>query len=1086
MLNRLFCSFRSLVVVFAFILFVSNISFAAVKLSNEEKEVFKLSYSLGEASYLMPDLISNEGIMGIAIAQSKLIYLQRQALQQHSYIISLGLPKKTVDLSNKYQKEIQQALANSEYDRKKLLQAQKTYVNYSDRVRIETSERYGQKVTWLFDVGFLSGFTNVSMQSEYQNKLVLLQFKYLLDYIPYELPSSIMSAISNLADQKDVSLIASEIDLLKESAQSIAIFFNNPETYSPPATMKTLVGVWEGRLAEPGGSYHKANLKVFPDLSAELFVDDLFESMPVNEISLTQSIVSFDIKPFGEERLKIKFSGRVVDDMMAGDAVDISGKKGKWQFLRTSNKDKANLDNIEVVTDTRSLDKMVGIWKGKILEANGAISNSTLYFNLVDDSRLVIDDGKNVQELAIKEIAVNDEAIKFIINPEDNNNLCITFLGKVSDGIIEGNAIANDGSRGYWKLVKVNSINSSKSFSGNLKQSSYGNSSLCDPVVKDNIFDDIIFVSNESLAVPKDVEYKGYIVFSDGYKADLAMFVSGRETKLLLSSRDDWSKMLLLPENIKITPREISFTTYLDEKSESEVIFNGKIFGDYISGVAKNSNGEELNWELVAVNKAKQLIKDSNNVDISNIYGQWIGDANVQSFMRQPVEFNFSEESNSVKISDNEPVEIKNVSFDDNKISFIIPPNRYSKVVFVFNGTVDKKRLTGVFTSTLGLGFDVDLNLNKTLGKNKLSGLWIGEMQSGSAVADIIFDFTSAKKKVYIDDSNATSGRVELLISDLKNPGDKVVFNAKPKNSHLGVKFEGNILDKNISGFAFNDLQSSNKLTWSVSKSGLTEYLPAKIEAELSKINFDKVKKESFSFLDQMVEKNDKIQESSNSSDVKNKKSLMAEKEEADRSTLDVGPVSITDEDKYKRSEIEKSKKGLKNLEDKPEKLYKKDSKDTNNLVNLENQGNNKDQKSSTPLKQETLREDLSESVVIKDEKIINNSDNKTEEIDVGEKAEDYYGKWIGQLDNPDKGKGEIILDIKASESFMYVDKFGEKIPFKLFDLILNDKQISFIIKPSEGSDFGINFNGKLIQGVMSGDATDSMGSKGKWFAKKL
>lgn len=1132
MLNRLFSSFRSLTVVFALIILVSNVTYAAVKLSNNEKDVFKLSYSLGEASYLLPDMTSNEGIMGLAVLQSKLVYLQSQASQQNSYIQTLGFSKNTIDLSKKFQKELQGSLVRSEFNRKNFQQAQKTYMLYSSAVREDVTNSFGQKLTWLFEAGFLAGFTNVSMQSEYQNKLVLLQFRHLLEYVPYDLPSSILGALSNIATQKDANLSSSEIELLKESAQNINLFFTNPESYSPPATIKSLVGVWEGRLAEPGGSYHKATFKIYPDLTGELSAENLFDGMPAKDISITQTAVNFYIKPFNDEKLMIRFSGRLVDDMMAGDAVDISGKNGKWQFLKTSKQENTALNNVEVVTNASSLNKMVGVWKGKILEESGAISNSTLYFNLVNDSKLVVDNGSSVKELTIKDIAVNDQAIKFIVNPDDGETLNISFLGKVKGLVIEGNALANDGSRGYWKLVKqgedkIEPKIEPKSKVKPIKKSYLDYSELCDPIINKGRFDNITFVLNEIAPVAsfklKNGEYKGYLVFGDGYKADLAMLMSDNGAKFTLASQDNNSLIELIPQDLSITDREITFKTYLDENKESEVVFKGKIFGDYIAGTAKNAAGDALDWELIAVNKAKEIIDNKKPSDITKLYGLWSGGANVESFMRQPVSLNFSKDSNTIKIAQNDPVEITNIALDADKVGFILPANKYSDAVFVFNGSLDQGRLTGVFTSTSGLGFDIDLNLEKPLVKNEISGIWIGELNSGNAIADIIFDFTSGEKKIYVDDSKADSGRAELLISDFNITGNKVKFKAKTKKSPSVVVFEGNILNKNIKGLAFNNVQTAKKLTWSVNMSSLTEYLPDKIKEEISKKPNIDSKNETFSFLDQLEDKSDKSPEVKTVPDSEVIKDNVVVKVKVDEPEAEQKPVSITDEDKYNKVDIEKANKKLNKPDEKLEKSGKKVvksdqidkitqqeskiekvetvkpvveevKKPESSTKTVEPEEKTEAQKQDTDKKVETAKPIVEEakksgpsSITVEPKDVIKEQKQdvsvKGEEVKIDPK--EFNGKWIGELDNPEKGKGEIILEIKPSESYMYVDKYGEKIPFKLFDFNIDNKQISFMIKPSDESEFGIKFKGSLIQGVMSGDATDPTGSKGKWFAKK-
>ena len=79
-----------------------------------------------------------------------------------------------------------------------------------------------------------------------------------------------------------------------------------------------------------------------------------------------------------------------------------------------------------------------------------------------------------------------------------------------------------------------------------------------------------------------------------------------------------------------------------------------------------------------------------------------------------------------------------------------------------------------------------------------------------------------------------------------------------------------------------------------------------------------------------------------------------------------------------------------------------------------------------------------------------------------------------------------MILEVKKDVGYIYVDKEGEKIPFKLFDFSINGSKIYFTLKPSPDNDYGIRFEGALIQGVISGVAIAPDGKKGKWYVKRL
>ncbi|MEW5822418.1 MAG: hypothetical protein AB1782_19650 [Cyanobacteriota bacterium] len=1290
--------FKSLFILCLLVMTANNFTYAYDNLSKEEKTIFYSSNILGECSFLISDVLSNSQIMGVANLDAKLEYVKKQLTLEPPLVEDLKVSKKTLQTLKKFIEEVNESYNEKTFKLKKLEQANKTFGDYSVELREDINKLYGPKYTWLFDTGFLVSFTKASMISDYKNKLVLLEYKFLLDYVPYNMPTSVISSLSSIATVKDEELTQNQVEILKEASDNMISYFTSPETYSPPATLRDLVGKWEGRLAPPNGDYHKANISITPDMSAILNVEGMFKDMPVNDLTVTQSLVSFNIKPFADEQLIIRFSGRIVDDVLSGEAIDVSGKKGLWQFLKTPQVDLSELVNAEIKTEPTALDKLSGVWKGKILEQDGAISNLTLRFNIVDDSVMFVENPNHKKTLKLNSVAANDKAVRFSISP-DNGDINITFMGEIKGRILEGNAIGTDGNKAYWKIIKVED----KLTKPQLKSDAgfFFLDHLCDPIVDNSFIEGFTLVSKNIIVPPPKInegKYKGHLIFEDGSRAGLVLVLSNKQSKMYLFSKEDNSKISLDIDLMNITDREITIDTTIDGNKDTLVKFKGKVFGGYIYGDAVNIAGENLKWELMAVDKADTFLSNVNSSNVKRIKGLWNGMVTFSNLFEVPVKLVISDDETKMYFDDAKILLISDIILDGTSVSFVAKNEADPMQTITFNGNLEEQSITGKITTVNGLGLDVVLSMSEKYQEDPLKGIWAGRIMLDNASADIVFDFVEDKKKVYIDDSRAESGRVELLISNLVKDSKGIKFTANTSKSPSKIEFVGTFDRELLKGSAKNQIQGSNKLNWETSKSNLSKYDPESIEIVLHSEPENAGYKKTFSFLDEMDnlndskidnETNDKVtekedkttstidkkpdeteikenktdeilsqkvinadeidktkqdkkdkdvdidesssekeitkkndkeskidkkikkdkskksseninkEENNRSSDKKSKKTKKTKskkekpdkvKSEKDTKTKDKSKSEkedkskqseeekmsdnkkpsdkkskktkkteskkekpdeiksekdtktkdknksvkddqskqpkeekISDEDLFEKSKIKKARENLNSETPKTDKLKEKKKDKKKRRWPFGRKDKDKTQKNKqkevdviqeNPVKvednTEVIQEETSDKDDNKEENIknpeedksieskdlqINTEDKQIEESDEIQESkqedmqvaigDELIGKWVGELFNPQGDKGEILIDLKKSDSYIYVNKEGEKVPFKLLDLKINGKNIYFKIKPSPDSDYGIIFDGSLIQGVLSGTATDPTGNKGKWHAQK-
>ena len=1049
MFNDILKLFKYLTIIVLLLFTNNNLIYANTSLTNEEKYAFQMGVHLGDTSFYIADILSNSKIMGSSVVNAKTLHLQRQSEKQVTLANSLNLSKESLENISKYQKELNEFFMEKSYKPDKLEKAKKIFSIYSDDIQKNINNLYGRKTTWLFDAGFLAGFLNASMGSEYKEKLILLNFGYLAEYIPYSIPTSVIASLSNIALIKNNQLTNNEIEAIKESTDNVINYFTNPDTYTPPVTFKTIVGKWEGRLSDPSGKYSKASILINPDLSATLDVEGKFDGMPVNSIDLTQTLVTFNIKPYGEDRLTIKFSGRIVDDVMSGEAVDVSGRKGMWQFLKVAKAPVFDVSLLDIKNDPDCLDKMVGIWKGKLVEENGAISNLTLNFNLIGDSVLSVENENHNKSLKVASMAVNNEAMKFDVRPDDAEDTNITFLGKIKGRILEGNAKDNAGKRAYWKLIKVE--DSAVPQEINFNEYDIDQNLLCDPVITkitDNI---IIFVKDEPVIVPAakipEAEYKGYLDFGDGTKANVIFILSNNNSQMYLISPEDKSKVALTINKLNITDREITFDTIMEDNEATRVKFKGKIFGDYIHGQAVNAAGQALKWEVVTTKKASTLLTNVKSSDTSKVKGTWSGKVSFSSSVNLPAKMIIDNEQKTLLIDNSEPLNISKVILNGTSVSFVAY-NESSKDQYDFSGELEDDTITGRISTMNGMALELSVSLKEAAQPEPLTGIWKGTISFGDADADIVFDFSSDNKKIYVDDSKAESGRVDLIISDMKNTFDTVEFKAKSSKSPSAIKFVGSIDDEDINGTAQNEFDGSKKLSWSVEKSDLISYVP---EDNPSLNSTAKSSQDSFSFLDVMTDQDRIVKENTEivvkDTDINNKEDNVTLKDE------DKKPDEIKKDSKAKEEKVEKKNDADKNVskkEDKEEKVKekadkkqkeeKKDSKAKEKKVEKKNDADKnaskkEDKEEKVKEKADKKQKEEKKDSKAKDEKVEKKKEtdkNASKKVDKEEKVKEKADKKQKEEKKDSKAKDEKVekkkeTDKNASKKVDKEEKVKEK-----------------------------------------------------------
>jgi hypothetical protein len=105
-----------------------------------------------------------------------------------------------------------------------------------------------------------------------------------------------------------------------------------------PDDVASLIGVWQGILINPEGEKSDIRLKVAPDKTAVLSIAGIAQDIPVSDIRVVNNCFTFMFKPFGTEKLYLRFNAKLSENMFSGEITDVLGEKGYWVLANTDDK----------------------------------------------------------------------------------------------------------------------------------------------------------------------------------------------------------------------------------------------------------------------------------------------------------------------------------------------------------------------------------------------------------------------------------------------------------------------------------------------------------------------------------------------------------------------------------------------------------------------------------------------------------------------------------------------------------------------------------------------------------------------------
>lgn len=328
---------RKFFVVLVFTIFISIFSYKSLALTEENtQKIFSLGRGLGSSYYYLTELYDS----GKVEPYSNLEYEYGNAFQSLNIIDIILDDIETSTNSRYFLHNLRMNFYNSLQDRDlneiSIFYLREAFVDFYKGVSGEINEKFSSEGNWLLALGFYSSFQAESLGSPRKQKLLLSGFHKILNTNPLNLPESVSANLRIIEALDKNILTVDEIKCLNNKIIEIIAFFDNyPYGQVLPTGIKDIVGVWYGVLTDPDNKSHKIKLTVGEDMKIKMNIEGIADSIIVSDFKSINKYLTFMFKPFGSQKLYMKFNAKISNNMFIGEVDDVLGQRGNWLLSKT-------------------------------------------------------------------------------------------------------------------------------------------------------------------------------------------------------------------------------------------------------------------------------------------------------------------------------------------------------------------------------------------------------------------------------------------------------------------------------------------------------------------------------------------------------------------------------------------------------------------------------------------------------------------------------------------------------------------------------------------------------------------------------
>jgi len=367
---------KGLLWVFILIMLVTISNPVLSQISNDKiQKIFLLGRSLGSGYYRLIDLTNKSK----EFAYSDIRIEYQNAFQNFNItdliIEDLNLDTCLSELLKNVKLNLYSALDKQDLSEAKLAVTLDKFSSYYEDLKQSIKSEYSDTGTWLLDLGFYTSFQLESINSKDKNKLFLSGFNKVVENIPTMIPERIARAFLNIKLFEKPELTEAELAGLKTSLTNVIEFFSGyPDGRSLLTESQELVGEWQGIMLTPDCLKHNIELKinkVNSKLSGVMNIDKIAENIPISNIDTLDGYFTFMFKPFGTEKLYIKFDAKLSDNVFSGEIIDVLGQKGYWVLAKVDKGSAVEDKNLDVMgLYIKDMEEKIKVAKQQVLSVS--------------------------------------------------------------------------------------------------------------------------------------------------------------------------------------------------------------------------------------------------------------------------------------------------------------------------------------------------------------------------------------------------------------------------------------------------------------------------------------------------------------------------------------------------------------------------------------------------------------------------------------------------------------------------------------------------------------------------------------------
>jgi len=199
------------------------------------------------------------------------------------------------------------------------------FISDYDIIAQNISSKYSSKGAWLLVLGFYTSFQQRSLEFYSPEKILLSGFNQVLDANPYNsLPVSVNTSLKSIANFDKVNISTQDLAFLAKNIGVINDYFSGK---SPESQVKILGG-WSGVMVDPDNVSRKTVLSSADGHNFTLDVEGVAKNIVISDVQNINNYYTFMFKPFGTQKMYVKFDAVLSDNTLTGQAIDCIGQKG--------------------------------------------------------------------------------------------------------------------------------------------------------------------------------------------------------------------------------------------------------------------------------------------------------------------------------------------------------------------------------------------------------------------------------------------------------------------------------------------------------------------------------------------------------------------------------------------------------------------------------------------------------------------------------------------------------------------------------------------------------------------------------------